>query len=97
MEPSQQHPLYLCFPVAMDIVSGNLQGVYILAIATFCTFSLLQVASSIVLCTFMSAPIMYVSARLVLITEASDTQYDNVIQNTRRDVTAVALAGLVRE
>ena len=44
----------------------------------------------------MSAPIMYVSARLVLITKASDAQYDHIIENTRRDVTAVALIGLVR-
>ena len=43
----------------------------------------------------MSAPIMYISARLVLITKASDAQYENVIQNTRRDVTIVALIGLV--
>ena len=58
-------------------------------------FHFFQVASSIVLRTFMSAPIMYISARLVLITKASDAQYENVIQNTRRDVTIVALIGLV--
>ena len=54
-----------------------------------------QVASSIVLCTFMSAPIMYVSARLVLISEASVSKYTQVIENTRRDVTAVALISVV--
>ena len=43
----------------------------------------------------MSAPIMYISARLVLISKASDAQYNDVIQNTRRDVTIVALISLV--
>ena len=49
----------------------------------------LQVAASLVLCTFMSAPIMYVSARMVLITYASESEYSHIISDTQKDVTVV--------
>ena len=49
----------------------------------------LQVAASLVLCTFMSAPIMYVSARMVLITYATESQYSHIISDTQKDVTVV--------
>lgn len=49
----------------------------------------LQVAASLVLCTFMSAPIMYVSARMVAITYATEDQYSHIISNTHKDVTIV--------
>ncbi len=49
----------------------------------------LQVAASLVLCTFMSAPIMYVSARMVLITYATEDQYSHIISDTQKDVTVV--------
>lgn len=39
---------------------------------------------------------MYVSARLVLISDTSVGKYTQVIENTRRDVTAVALISVVR-
>ena len=48
-----------------------------------------QIAASLVLCTFMSAPIMYVSARMVLITYATDDQYSHIISDTQKDVTIV--------
>ena len=48
-----------------------------------------QVAASLVLCTFMSAPIMYVSARMVLITYATESQYSRLISDTQKDVTVV--------
>ena len=63
------------YNIAMDVVSNSRDSTVVRVI-------FMQVASSIVLCTFMSAPIMYVSARLVLITKASDAQYDHVIENT---------------
>jgi hypothetical protein len=52
------------YNIAMDVVSNSRDSTVVRVI-------FMQVASSIVLCTFMSAPIMYVSARLVLITKAS--------------------------
>lgn len=56
----------------------------------------LQVAASLVLCTFMSAPIMYVSARMVLITYATEDQYSHIISDTQKDVTVVTCICVVR-
>ena len=55
-----------------------------------------QVAASLVLCTFMSAPIMYVSARMVLITYATYDEYASIITTTQRDVTIVTVICVVR-
>lgn len=54
-----------------------------------------QIASSIVLCTLMSAPVMYLTARMVLVQYTSDVNYTDIIEDTRKDTAAVAMAGLV--
>ena len=54
-----------------------------------------QIAASLVLCTVLSAPIMYISARMVLITYASSDQYARIIENTRRDVTVITVVSVV--
>ena len=54
-----------------------------------------QIASSIVLCTLMSAPVMYLTARMVLVQYTSSVNYSGIIETTRRDSAAVAMAGLV--
>ena len=43
----------------------------------------------------MSAPIMYVSARMVLIQFESDNEYAYLISNSKRDVSIVAMACVV--
>ncbi len=43
----------------------------------------------------MAAPIMYISARMVLITYASKDHYASILNNTRRDVMAISLACIV--
>lgn len=53
------------------------------------------IAASLVLCTVLSAPIMYISARMVLITYASSDQYARIILNTRRDVTVITVVSVV--
>ena len=55
-----------------------------------------QVATSLVLCTFLSAPIMYVTARMALVTYSTIDQYHAVIAESQRDVTIVACLCLVR-
>ena len=53
-------------------------------------------AASLVLGTFMSAPIMYLAARMALIQYATLDQYSNIISTTRQDVSIVAIISLVR-
>ena len=65
-------------------------------ISYFHYFFPFQVATSLVLCTFLSAPIMYVIARMALITYASIDEYHSVIAESQRDVTIVACICLVR-
>lgn len=48
------------------------------------------VAASLVLCTFMSAPIMYVAARMVLVPYASSKQYDSIISDVQQDVSIIS-------
>ena len=55
----------------------------------------LQVAASLVLCTFMSAPIMYISARMVLVTYATVEEYSHIITSTQKDVTIVTVVCVV--
>ena len=43
----------------------------------------------------MSAPIMYVSARMVLIQFETDSEYAYLILNSKRDVSVVAMACVV--
>jgi len=43
----------------------------------------------------MSAPIMYLSARMVLIQYTSHDQYSQIIDDTRRDVTIITLISVV--
>ena len=43
----------------------------------------------------MSAPIMYVSARMVLITYATYDEYAHIITDTQRDVTIVTVICVV--
>ena len=56
-----------------------------------------QVAASLVLCTFLSAPIMYVAARMVLIPYATTEQYHAIISDVQRDVAIPSALGVVRE
>ena len=56
----------------------------------------MQVAASLVLCTFMSAPIMYISARMVLVTYATAEEYAHIITSTQTDVTIVTAICVVR-
>lgn len=44
----------------------------------------------------MSAPIMYLAARMVLIQYATLDQYSNIISTTRQDVSIIAIISLVR-
>lgn len=55
----------------------------------------MQVASTLVFGTILSAPIMYVSARMVLIQFESDDEYAYLISNSKRDVSIVAMACVV--
>jgi hypothetical protein len=55
----------------------------------------LQVAASLVLCTFLSAPIMYIAARMVLIPSVSNQQYDDIISDAQQDVGIASIIGVV--
>ena len=44
----------------------------------------------------MSAPIMYLAARMVLIQYATLDQYSDIINTTRTDVSIIAIISLVR-
>ena len=46
--------------------------------------------------TFMSSPIMYLAARMVLIQYATLDQYSDIISTTRQDVSIIAIISLVR-
>ncbi|XP_064401866.1 lysosomal cholesterol signaling protein-like [Halichondria panicea] len=49
------------------------------------------VAASVVLCTFFSAPIMYLSARMILVlSSVTSDNYNNVIMDSRNDVSIVS-------
>ena len=46
-------------------------------------------------CTFLSAPIIYVSARMALVDNVNAHSYENVVNDTRTDVSMVFIACLV--
>ena len=48
-----------------------------------------------VLGTFISAPLMYATARVTLIESVNETQYHEVIYYTELDVSALSLVGAV--
>ena len=56
---------------------------------------LFQVASTLVFGNLLSAPIMYVSARMVLIQFASVDDYSYIIANSKRDISILAMACVV--
>ena len=47
------------------------------------------------LCTFLSAPIMYISARMVLIHYASEDQYHTIISDVQRGVCILSAISVV--
>ena len=78
----------LCSPALCSPVVTNFR-------ISFFVSSPSQIAASLVLCTFMSAPIMYISARMVLVSYASDEQYSSIIEEAQRDVSFVTLICVV--
>jgi predicted permease len=53
------------------------------------------ISTSMVLGTFISAPLMYATARVTLIESVNETQYHEVIYYTELDVSALSLVGAI--
>jgi len=59
-----------------------------------CAISL-QVGPALVLCTSLSAPIIYLSARMALVRDVNSHDYHNVIKHTRLDCSIVSIVSMV--
>ena len=46
-------------------------------------------------CTFLSAPIIYLSARMALIHNVDENSYESIVSDTRTDSSIVSIACLV--
>ena len=57
--------------------------------------SSLQVGPALVLCTTLSAPIIYLSARMVLVRDVNSHDYHSVIKHTRLDCSIVSIVSMV--
>ena len=63
-----------------------------------CSISLLfslQVGPALVFCTFLSAPIIYISARMALVRNVSPYHYENIMTDTRTDCSIVSIVSVV--
>lgn len=76
--------LYGTFPSAPTVFVFSTQygidvDLVLLLISNLCRrymlFSLLQIASAMVVCTFVSAPLMFVSAKMITITNTNPSEY----------------------
>ena len=56
----------------------------------------LQVGPALVFCTFLSAPIIYISARMALVRNVNHHDYKNIVTNTRTDCSIVSIVSVVR-
>jgi len=56
-----------------------------------------QIGPALVFCTFLSAPIIYISARMALLRNVNSRDYHNVITDTRTDCSTVSIVSLVRK
>ena len=54
-----------------------------------------QVGPASVFCTFLSAPIIYVSARMALVHNVDENSYENIVNDTRTDSSIVSFICLV--
>jgi len=57
--------------------------------------SSLQIGPALVLCTSLSAPIIYLSARMVLVRDVNSNDYHSVIETTRTDSSIVSIVSVV--
>jgi predicted permease len=73
--------LYFTFPTAPTVFVYASQ--YNVAVSI--------VASSLVLGTFLSAPIMYVSGRMILVKFTSKDSYDDIISNTKLNACSISI------
>ena len=55
----------------------------------------LQVGPAIVFCTFLSAPIIYISARMALVRNLSPYHYEKILADTRIDCSIVSIVSVV--
>jgi len=55
----------------------------------------LQVGPALVFCTFLSAPIIYISARMALVRNVNHHDYKNIVTNTRTDCSIVSIVSVV--
>ena len=46
-------------------------------------------------CTFLSAPIIYISARMALVRNVSPSDYENIVTDTRTDSSIVSIVSVV--
>lgn len=73
-------------PVAVKVINVN-----------FFIFSFLQVTSGMVISTFLSAPIMYVSAWLLTIPLMDPTPLVTELENVSFNISIISLIGLVSD
>ena len=66
-----------------------------LTLAMFFLVFSLQVGPALVFCTFLSAPIIYISARMALVRNVKTYDYENVVTNTRTDCSIVSIVSVV--
>ena len=57
----------------------------------------MQVGPASVFCTFLSAPIIYISARMALVDNVGEHSYQSVVTDTRTDSSMVSIGCLVSE
>ena len=59
--------------------------------------SSLQVGPALVLCTSLSAPVIYLSARMALVRDVNSDDYHSVIKHTRLDCSIVSIVSVVSD
>ncbi|XP_065897494.1 lysosomal cholesterol signaling protein-like isoform X2 [Dysidea avara] len=68
-------------------------SVFVFAALFHCGTNL--VGPALVFCTFLSAPIIYISARMALVRNVKTYDYENVVTNTRTDCSIVSIVSVV--
>ena len=78
--------LYLCI---------ILYSLYVSSVQLSVSAVFVQVGPALVFCTFLSAPIIYISARMALVSNVNSDDYHHVISDTRTDCSIVSIVSVV--
>lgn len=58
-------------------------------------YNVFQIATGMVLCTFLSAPLMFVSAKMMTVVVSSEMDYKSLLLGTSFDVSVVSVVANV--